>query len=100
MSVRKIISALSFVVLLLIAGTSSAQNRQSAAIEGNVIDLGTSNPLEFANIVLFNLPDSSQAAGTVTNNKGIFSLTGINFTSSYSALLNALYFFLNSINPL
>jgi len=77
MSFRKNISVLSLVVLLLIAGTSSAQNRQSAIIEGNVIDLSTSNPLEFANIVLFNLPDSSQAAGTVTNNKGIFSLTGI-----------------------
>jgi outer membrane receptor protein involved in Fe transport len=43
-------------------------------IQGHVYDKASKFPLEYANIVIFNLIDSSQVNGTVTNSEGYFSL--------------------------
>ncbi len=43
-------------------------------IDGHVYDLTSKVPLEYANIVVFSLRDSSQIDGTVTNSDGYFSL--------------------------
>lgn len=48
--------------------TATAQN-----ITGKVID-ETNQPLEFANIVLLSLPDSTFIQGTISNQAGIFTL--------------------------
>lgn len=67
-----------FIISLLIIN-SFAQQRQfsGATIEGHVYDSSSSVPMEFANIVLFRLPDSTQVTGTVTNSQGYFSLENI-----------------------
>ncbi len=43
-------------------------------IDGHVYDLVSKLPLEYANIVVFNLRDSPQVNGTITNSEGYFSL--------------------------
>ena len=43
-------------------------------IEGYVFDKSSKSPLEYSNIVVFSLKDSSQINGTVTNSEGYFSL--------------------------
>ncbi len=72
-----ILVTLLFMSLNLLVTAQNDVLRQSATIEGTVVDLNSSAPLEFANIVLFSLPDSVQAAGTVTNKNGNFILTGV-----------------------
>lgn len=77
----KFYKSLSFVVVftIILIGNVSAQNRSDtqASIVGTVLDVNSSQPMEFANIVLFSLPDSVQTTGTVTNSKGLFTLDGI-----------------------
>lgn len=57
----------------------SQQNRENQhfKISGTVIDLNSSSPLEFTNIVLFSAKDSTQVSGTVTNKNGLFELPNI-----------------------
>lgn len=57
----------------------SQQNtdKPNIKISGTVIDLNSSTPLEFANIVLFSAKDSTQVSGTVTDKKGLFELPNI-----------------------
>ncbi|NWF90540.1 MAG: TonB-dependent receptor [Ignavibacteriaceae bacterium] len=43
-------------------------------IEGNVFDKHSKTPLEYANIVVFTISDSSQVNGAVTNPNGHFSI--------------------------
>jgi len=67
------------ILTLILFGTINAQNNNTtqSSIFGTIFDLNSSKPLEFTNIVLFNLPDSTQALGTVTNSSGIFELNNI-----------------------
>ncbi len=51
-----------------------AQNRTSKTITGTVLEAGTGNPLEFANVTVTQLPDSNFLGGTITNQKGKFTL--------------------------
>lgn len=44
-----------------------------AQINGTVID-SESNPISFANVALYAVPDSMLIAGTITNDEGHFSL--------------------------
>lgn len=46
-------------------------------IKGSVQDDSTALPLEFANVVLYRIPDSTIAAGIVTDEKGTFNLTEV-----------------------
>ena len=43
-------------------------------IDGHVFDKTSKFPLEYANIVVFSLRDSSQVNGTITNSDGYFSI--------------------------
>lgn len=75
-----------YTTLLLFLGTVlySQSNNRGAVITGKVFEVGTSTPMEFANIVIYKLPDSSQVTGTVTNSQGIFELTGIKEGNYYA----------------
>lgn len=67
-------------VLFIITNLSFAQssgNRQTGSIEGKILDLNSSAPLEFANVVLFSLTDSTQITGITTDKNGGFVLPGI-----------------------
>lgn len=69
-----------FIFLVTALNITLAQPRQfttGATIEGYVYDASSSVPMEFANIVLFRLPDSTQVTGTVTNSEGHFTLENI-----------------------
>ena len=50
---------------------------QNASIEGTVLDQSNNEPLEYANVVLFQPADSSLVNGIVTNADGSFVMTGI-----------------------
>jgi len=63
--------------LLIISFSILAQQRQGGSVTGKVIDYATKEPIEYANIVVLSVGDTSVVTGTVTNNKGIFNLTGI-----------------------
>jgi outer membrane receptor protein involved in Fe transport len=80
MLLKKINLFLILAVVLIINNFSFAQstgNRQTSSIEGKILDLNTSAPLEFANVVLFSLADSTQITGTATDKSGGFVLQGI-----------------------
>lgn len=44
-------------------------------LSGKVIDSSTRHTIEYANIVVFSLKDSSMVTGGVTNNEGLFNIT-------------------------
>ncbi|MHC1737545.1 MAG: TonB-dependent receptor [Ignavibacteriaceae bacterium] len=64
-----------FVLLLLLSPAALPQNPTipqgfNGTVKGKVVDLNSSKPIEYANIVLFNEKDSSMASGTVSDSKG------------------------------
>lgn len=60
-------------LLMCIAAVAFSQNK-TITVEGKVIDKETNEPVEMATIQLLSLPDSTQAAGMVSNRNGYFSL--------------------------
>ncbi len=71
-------------LLIFFTALASAQPRPGAGqgipqgtITGTVVDSASSVPMEYANIVLFSVRDSSQATGTITDNSGRFRLTQV-----------------------
>src|SRR5690554_5645978 len=48
-----------------------------AQIRGTVLDTD-SNPIEFANVALYSIPDSTLLAGTITDSEGAFALSSAN----------------------
>lgn len=58
-------------------GNGKFKNANGAKIVGKVIDASTKNPIEYTNIVLLRSSDSSQVNGTITNDEGIFRLSGV-----------------------
>ncbi len=73
--------SLSSLLILLYAISAPAQindNRKSERfITGKVFDFNAGVPVEYANILLLNQKDSTQAGGTVTGKNGVFSISGI-----------------------
>jgi outer membrane cobalamin receptor len=49
------------------------------SIEGTVFDQSTKHTIEYANVVLLSIKDSSLINGTITNSDGIFTLTEVPF---------------------
>ena len=66
-----------FATTILIALTAISISAQN--ITGKVIDV-QNQPVEFANVALYSLPDSTLSTGTATNQNGEFTLvsSGIN----------------------
>ena len=58
-------------------GNRKLKNANGSKIVGKVIDASAKNPIEYTNIVLLRSSDSSQVSGTITNDKGKFSLSGV-----------------------
>jgi outer membrane receptor protein involved in Fe transport len=46
-------------------------------ISGIILDGTTNSPLEFANVAVYSVPDSSLVTGSITNQKGVFEITGL-----------------------
>jgi outer membrane receptor protein involved in Fe transport len=68
-----------FVLLILISLNIYSQQRQGnfpgGSISGKVLDSSTKHIIEYANIVVFSLKDSSMVNGGVTNSEGLFNLS-------------------------
>jgi outer membrane receptor protein involved in Fe transport len=62
------------VFLFCLAGVALAQ---PGAIVGQVFEADLSAPIEYANVVLRTLPESTQVTGTVTDKTGAFRLDGV-----------------------
>lgn len=56
-----------------------------AQIKGTVTDTD-SNPIEFANVAIYSLPDSTLISGTTTDQEGTFLLLADNSNSSNALL--------------
>ncbi|MEL7003654.1 MAG: TonB-dependent receptor, partial [Bacteroidota bacterium] len=56
------------------AQEGSGGKASQVELRGRVLDAATDKPLEYANVAVYSLPDSSLANGGITNAKGNFSL--------------------------
>lgn len=56
---------------------SFSKNRKGGIIIGQIFDASSNSPIEYSNIVLYNISDSSSVGGTVTNEEGKFELSKI-----------------------
>ena len=65
----------------IIIGESSEANYGS--ISGIIVDKSNLQPIEYANILLMKVKDSSMAAGVITNEKGQFKLEKVPFDKYY-----------------
>ena len=68
---------IAFLVLLLIGISTTlsfAQSQGRVTVTGTVLDKEDDSPVMQATVQLLSLPDSTMAAGNVTNNNGRFSL--------------------------
>ena len=82
-------SILSGVILLCFAGVAAAQpgaGPRTGAVIGQVFDAELTAPIEYANVVLYALPESTQVAGTVTDKNCAFRLDGVKPGSYYVEL--------------
>ena len=74
----KLICLTFFFALLNIPGIKSQNNNQSTnssyQVSGRVIDKSDSSPVEFANVILYSVKDSTPAGYTVTNISGGFNI--------------------------
>lgn len=57
------------------------------SVTGKVIDAETNEPIEYANISIYKMPDSSLVTGTISNADGYFSINKIPF-ANYSLILD------------
>jgi len=60
-----------------IAAAQPATTPQTSVVTGHVFDGARSAPIEYANVVLRSLPESTQVTGAVTDKKGAFRLAGV-----------------------
>jgi outer membrane cobalamin receptor len=77
----KILSSFLTIFFLLWSIQSSAEtktgNPPAGVVSGVVLDNQTGLPVEYANVVLYHLPDSGIAAGTVTSPEGRYILKNV-----------------------
>ena len=81
------------ILFVLIQGIVLGNNRivintykeddKTGKIKGKIIDNNTTQPLEFANIALFDKVDSTLISGTISSENGEFEMQGINFGQYY-----------------
>lgn len=55
------------------------QNNKSGVVSGTVIDSVSNDPIEYANIVVLSIKDTSVITGTVTDSKGRFTIQNVPF---------------------
>ncbi len=72
-----IILTISFSFTSLIYCQKKNISNVKGTITGKVIDAKTKDPIQFSNIILLTIKDSTQITGTVTNKNGVFLIKGI-----------------------
>jgi outer membrane receptor protein involved in Fe transport len=66
---------LNFLFIISINAQRGQGNFPGGSISGKVFDSATKHTIEYANIVVFSLKDSSMVTGGVTNSEGLFNLS-------------------------
>lgn len=84
---KKVSTVISFLMLLVLGafaqrgermrGNLPEIPRDKSVIMGVVLDENTNHPIEYANIVIYRIKDSTQVTGTVSNNRGFFYIAGL-----------------------
>lgn len=76
-----------FTYLLTLANTYATNNTidddKLGKIRGVIIDKATNNPMEYANIAVYNKVDSLLVSGGITNQKGEFEIKNITYGNYY-----------------
>jgi outer membrane receptor protein involved in Fe transport len=75
MKIYLIISVYIFCISIVSFTQQRQGNFPGGSISGKVIDSSTKHTIEYANIVVFSLKDSSMVTGGVTNSEGLFNLS-------------------------
>ena len=73
-------------VLMIISIFTYAENTLSGKIKGIIVDSETNQPMEYANIAIYNA-DSTLVTGGISNSTGQFEIKGLN-TGDYYAIAN------------
>ncbi len=71
------ITAAILITFCYLSFAQTDDKKNVAKISGKVIDFESKIPIEYANVIVYKLPDSSQAAGGITNKEGLFVIDGI-----------------------
>lgn len=61
-------------IFLLLVSITVAKDKNGTNLTGKIYDSNSSQPLQYANVVIFNKQDSTQVDGTVANDKGAFEI--------------------------
>jgi ferric enterobactin receptor len=69
--------AFPLVVQFFFCFNASAQSKLNATISGKVFDKSTNGPLEYATVTLISKPTEKVITGTITDAKGLFTLSNI-----------------------
>ncbi|HTW91291.1 MAG TPA: TonB-dependent receptor [bacterium] len=73
---RVVLAAVAFCLVGVVAAQPGA-GQKAGTIIGHVFDAVQGEPVQYANVVLRSLPDSTQVAGAVTDKTGLFRLDGV-----------------------
>ncbi len=65
------------ITILISFSYINAQRTLTNSITGKVLDKSAKVPLEYSNIILFRVSDSTQVNGTITNKEGVFNISPI-----------------------
>ena len=66
-------------LVLISINTLFAQKKETGSIKGFIIENVSGFPLEFANVILRNMQDTTIVQGTVTDKDGMFEFEGLSF---------------------
>ncbi|MBW6535368.1 MAG: TonB-dependent receptor [Mariniphaga sp.] len=66
-----------------VTGIPPEDDSKSARITGTVLDETSGSQMEFANIAVYNKSDSALVSGGITNEKGYFEITGVDYGEYY-----------------
>ncbi len=86
---KMIISLMLFILVVLnynianAEGNPDSDDDRKGKIRGVILDKATSQPMEFANVAIYNEADSSLITGTITDEQGKFEITGVIYGDYY-----------------
>jgi outer membrane cobalamin receptor len=73
----KLVTTLLLIFTSLLSFAQNGQQRMGGTITGKVIEAGTKQPIEYANIIIFRTGDSTQVTGTISDAEGMFNLSPV-----------------------
>jgi len=76
-SANKIITFFIFIALLCYSLFSHGQTNDKFSISGTLIDSISKLPIEYASVALYKKADTSLVSGTITDAKGLFTITNV-----------------------